>query len=68
MMIDSEWIYLEPVMVEPEPVEHGYSHIYTCEFVPEDEALDYALEHEQQEDMTDEEFVEWFFSGDWIRR
>ena len=67
MLIDSEWIFVEPVMVEREPQEAGYRNIGTDEFVPEDEALDYALEHEDQKDMTDEEFVEWFFSGNWLK-
>ena len=67
MLIDSEWRFVEPVMVAREPIEAGYRNICTDEFVPEDEALDYALEHEEQEDMTDEEFVEWFYSGNWLR-
>lgn len=67
MLIDSEWRFVEPVTVEREPQEAGYRNISTDEFVPDDEALDYALEHEAQEDMTDDEFVEWFYSGNWVR-
>ena len=67
MLIDSEWRFIEPVTVEREPKEAGYRNIGTDEFIPEDEALDYALEHEDQEDMADEEFVEWFYSGNWIK-
>lgn len=68
MVIDSEWQYVEPVTVEPEKPESGFKNVWTLEFVSADDALDYAREHEEQGDMTDEEFVEWFFSDNWIRR
>lgn len=68
MLIDSEWICVEPATVEPVNGEWGYLHIWTGEFIPDCEALDYAREHEEQGNMTDEEFVDWFFSGNWVRR
>lgn len=37
--------------------------------VPEEEAFDYAKEH--LDEMSEEEkadFVEWFFSGNWIKQ
>ena len=68
MLIDSEWRYIEPAIREEEPTEHGYINFTTNEFVNDEDALEYALEHADQEDMTDEEFVEWFYSGNWIRR
>ena len=69
MVVDSEWEYVEPVMCEPQEVKHGYeSFPDMLFFVLDDEALEYARRHAQQEDMTDKEFVDWFFSGNWIRR
>ena len=68
MVVDSEWRYIEPVMTEPEEIEHGYYNIGTGELVSDTYALEYAQEHEEQADMTDDEFVEWFFSGNWVRR
>lgn len=65
-LIDSEWQYVEAVTVEPQKGEWGYLHIFTGEFVPDCEALDYAREREEQGSMTDGEFVEWFFSDNWI--
>ena len=69
MLIDSEWEYVESGMCEPQEEEHGYVNFSDMQlFVSDDEALKYAREHAQQDDMTDDEFVDWFFSGNWIRR
>lgn len=35
--------------------------------VAEDEAFDYALEDVTHNDKTREEFVEWYFSGNWVK-
>ena len=46
----------------------GYSEIGTGNFIPEEDAFDYALE--RLLDSTEEfkrEFVEWFYSGNWIK-
>ena len=67
MIVDSEWTYVEPPMCEPEEKEPGYINLSDDTFVPDEDALEYAREHEAQEDMTDEEFTEWFYSGNWIR-
>ena len=67
MLVDSEWTYVEPPMCEPEEKEPGYINLSDDTFVPDEDALEYAREHEAQEDMTDEEFTEWFYSGNWIR-
>ena len=67
MIVDSEWTYVEPPMCEPEEKEPGYINLSDDKFVPDEDALEYAREHEAQEDMTDEEFTEWFYSGNWIR-
>lgn len=68
MVVDSEWRFLEyPTATVEQREEAGYREMKTGEFVPADEALDYAREYEEQEDMPDDEFVEWFFSGNWIK-
>ena len=67
MLVDSEWTYVEPPMCEPEEKKPGYINLSDDTFVPDEDALEYAREHEAQEDMTDEEFTEWFYSGNWIR-
>lgn len=68
MLVDSEWIYVEPATVEPVKGEWGYLHIWRGEFIPDCEALDYAREHAEQGNMTDEEFLEWYFSDNWVRK
>lgn len=67
MLIDSLWTHVEPVTVEPVNGECGFLNIWTGEFIPDCEALDYAMEHEEKGNMTNEEFVDWFFSENWIR-
>ncbi len=67
MVIDSEWIYTDPKDFMQEQ-DHGYENIITGRIVSDDDALDYARKSVDQEDMTDAEFVEWFFSGNWVKR
>ena len=68
MLVDSEWTYVEAPVREPEQEEYGYINIFNNIFVPDEEALDYAKEQEEQGDMEESEFIEWFYSGNWIRR
>lgn len=35
--------------------------------VPEDMALEYALSRVLEDENQKQEFLEWFFSGDWIK-
>ncbi len=51
----------------------GYEEMRTGTFVPEESAYEYALErclHGTEEDRQEfkEMLVEWFYSGNWIRR
>ena len=46
----------------------GYESIKDFSFVPDDEAFDYALERIQNDENEKKEFVDWFFSGNWVRR
>ncbi len=45
----------------------GYEEIGTGIFVPEESAYDYALERIASDDELKQEFVEWFYSGNWIK-
>ena len=67
MVVDGEWIHTDPVE-QHEEQETGYENITTGEFVSKNDALDYARESADQEEMTDVEFVKWFFSGNWVKR
>lgn len=70
MVVDSEWEFLEKTyVVLPEIEESKYVNISTGEEVLIEDALEYAREHEEQQaDETDDEFVEWFFSGNWVKK
>lgn len=35
-------------------------------FVPEEDAYRYAMERVQWSEELQKEFVEWFYSGDWV--
>lgn len=74
MLIDSEWENLEkdiPQEVREKLNRNGYHEIGTGNFVPEEEAYEYALErclHGTERDTKEfkEMLVEWFYSGgDW---
>lgn len=45
----------------------GYEEIGTGVFVSDEDAFDYALERISQDDDLKQEFVEWFYSGNWIK-
>lgn len=68
MVVDSEWRHLE---AQPEVAEKlnepGYTEIGTEIFVPEEDAYDYALERISLDEESKQEFVEWFYSGNWIK-
>ncbi len=69
MVVDGEWIHTDPVEHhEEQETGTGYENITTGEFISENDALDYARESADQEEMTDVEFVKWFFSGNWVKR
>lgn len=44
----------------------GYLEITTDTFVPEKDAYEYALERLSQDEEERQEFVEWFYSRNWI--
>lgn len=45
----------------------GYEEIGTGIFVSEEDAYDYAMERISQDEDLIQEFVEWFYSGNWIK-
>lgn len=45
----------------------GYTEMGTRIFVPEEDAYEYALERLSQDEKEREEFVDWFYSGNWIK-
>ena len=46
----------------------GYEEIGTGNFVPEENAFEYALERVSLDEEEKKEFLEWFYSGNFIRR
>lgn len=69
MVRDSVWESQEkPCEVKEKLNGSGYSEIGTGNFVPEEDAFDYALERlMDSEEEFKNEFVDWFYSGNWIR-
>lgn len=45
----------------------GCAEIGSGIFVPEEDAYEYALERVSQDEDLKQEFVEWFYSGNWIK-
>ena len=69
MARDSAWSSLEkPCEVTEKLNGPGYLEIGTGNFVPEEDAFDYALERLiDGEEEIKSEFVEWFYSGSWVK-
>lgn len=67
MVVDSQWSWNTPVEVREKLMAPGYREIGTSVFVPEEDAYDYALERISQDEDLKKEFVEWFYSGNWVR-
>lgn len=45
----------------------GWSEFHTNIFVPEEDAYDYAMERVSLDEDLKQEFVEWFYSGNWVK-
>ena len=70
MVIDDLWVHKENAYCEVEEKllkGPGYEEIGTKIFVPEEYAYDYALERISQKEDEKKEFVEWFYSDNWIK-
>lgn len=58
----------EPDIHEKVNGSAGYSEIGTGVFVPEEDAYGYAMERiSHGTDEEKKEFVEWFYSGNWVK-
>ena len=58
----------EPELVKEKLNGSGYVSTSTSVFVPEEDAFDYALERVGQGAAQErKEFVDWFYSGCWIK-
>lgn len=68
-----EWKTTPPEEPETETVKDklngpGWEAVGSGIFVPEEDAFDYALERVMQGTQEEKkEFVEWFYSGEWIK-
>lgn len=69
MVVDSLWEHIEKVTGESREKLRGsgYEEIGTGIFVPEEDAYRYALERISLDEDLKQEFVEWFYSGNWIK-
>jgi len=67
MVVDSEWPDYGEVEELEEIHEPGYTNLRTSKFVPADEAYDYALNDVMNNADVRQEFVEWFYSGNWVK-
>ena len=71
MVVDAAWRNAEPVEL-PE-TQAGYHRWGSAEYVPENEAYEYALDHclngsEEEVKEFKEMLVDWFYSGGEWRR
>lgn len=68
MANDSVWSRLEKETDVREKVTvPGWTEMRTGIFVPEAEAFGYALEIVSRDEELKQEFVGWFYSGNWIK-
>lgn len=68
MVVDSEWVFNMPAETRQKLHGPGRMEMGTGNFVPEEDAFDHALERiSHGTEKEKQEFVEWFYSGDWIK-
>lgn len=72
MVVDPEWKWKEDFPEISEKLNgKGYFETGTGNFVPEEDAYEYAMERISQDEDLQKEFkeaiVEWFYSGNWIK-
>lgn len=70
IVVDAEWAAMEKYIYN-EPLEYlngpGYTEADSGIFVPDADAYKYAMERISQDEELKQEFVEWFYSVDWVR-
>lgn len=66
MVVDQAWDSEKCHEVEEKLNGPGWLEMGTGVFVPEEDAYGYALERISLDEELKQEFVEWFYSGNWI--
>ena len=62
------WQWPEPLPeIEEKSNGPGYKKMGTRIFVPEEDAFEYALERISQDENEKREFIDWFYSGNWVK-
>lgn len=67
MVVDSEWPDYGEVEELEEIQEPGYTNLRTLKFVSEEESFDYALNDVMNNEDARQEFMEWYYSGNWVK-
>lgn len=70
MVVDSEWRDIETPVIEKshqKPSVEGWFGVDTGIFIPKELEYDYAAERISLDENLKREFVEWFYSGNWIK-
>lgn len=67
MVNEAVWREEPPVQIAEKLNGNGRREIGTGIFVPEEDAYSYALERISQDEELKREFVEWFYSGNWVK-
>lgn len=67
LVVDSLWDWKERSELNEKLKGAGYRELGTGIFVPEEDAYNYALERISQIESEKREFVNWFYSGNWIK-
>ena len=66
MGVDWQWPEEQPEIQE-KLNPPGYRELGTRNFVPDEDAFDYALECISQDENEKREFIDWFYSENWIK-
>lgn len=70
MVVDSEWQGIEASVIEEshqKPSVAGWLEIGTGIFIPKELEYEHAVERISLDEDLKREFVEWFYSGNWIK-
>lgn len=72
MVMDSQWQHFGRVPDGTEEIREklrgaGYLNPDSGVFIPEEDAYAYALENISLDEDLKEEFIEWFYSENWIK-
>lgn len=69
MVVNFLWSNLEKEYeVKEELNGPGYEEIGTGIFIAEEDVYQYALKRLSQDEGLKQEFVEWFYSGNWVKK